>query len=453
MKKMGKLFGTDGIRGVANEYPMTAEMVENLGRAVAEIFKQKAGNASVVIGKDTRISGDMLEHALVSGICSMGSDAYLAGVLPTPGVAFITALRKANVGIVISASHNPYYDNGIKIFKGDGFKLSDEREAEIETLVLDKSIASLGKSIRNIGRTYEISDADINYKNFLKGSIPKADALKGIKIIVDCSNGATYKIAPSMFAELGAEVEAVSTHPDGKNINDRCGSEHPEVLKQMVVDHGADIGLAFDGDGDRLIAIDETGDVLSGDQILAVCAKFLKQKGRLIGNRVVSTIMSNMGLGVALKNMGIEHIMSNVGDRYVMQEMIASGAILGGEDSGHMIFLDHHTTGDGMHTALRLIEVMKNESKPLSELKNVMTVFPQVLLNVEVRQKPDISTIPEISQEVKSVEEKLKGKGRVLIRYSGTQPMCRVMVEGPTLEETTEYCEQLTDIVKNILGK
>ena len=450
---MGKLFGTDGIRGVANEYPMTPEMVENIGRAVAKIFKGKEGKASVVIGKDTRISGDMLERALVSGICSMGSDAYLTGILPTPGVAFITALKQANAGIVISASHNPYYDNGIKIFNGDGFKLSDEREAEIETLVLDKTITALTKSIRNIGRTYGISDADIKYKNFVKGSMPETFDLKGLKITVDCSNGATYKIAPLMFAELGAEVEAFFTHPDGKNINDRCGSEHPEVLKQMVVDHGADIGLAFDGDGDRLIAIDETGDVLSGDQILAVCAKFLKQKGRLKRNRVVSTIMSNMGLGVALKNMGIEHIMSNVGDRYVMQEMIASGAILGGEDSGHMIFLDHHTTGDGMLTALRLIEVMINESKPLSELKKVMTVFPQALLNVEVRKKPDIDTIPEITQEIKLVEEKLKGKGRVLVRYSGTQPMCRVMVEGPTIEETTEYCEQLADIVKYILGK
>ncbi|UCD90343.1 MAG: phosphoglucosamine mutase, partial [Desulfobacterales bacterium] len=394
---MGKLFGTDGIRGVADEYPMTAEMAVSIGRAVAKIFKGKERETKVVIGKDTRISGDMLEHALVSGICSMGSDAYLAGILPTPGVAFITALRKADAGIVISASHNPFYDNGIKIFNNNGFKLADKREAEIETFVLDKNSAAFGRSIQDKGCTYDINDADTRYKNFLKESMTIVDDLTGIKIIVDCSNGATYKIAPSIFAELGAVVEALFTNPDGKNINHRCGSEHPEVLKQMVVENQADIGLAFDGDGDRLIAIDETGDVLSGDQILAVCAKYMKQKGHLKRNLVVSTIMSNTGLGIALKQMGITHLMSNVGDRYVVQEMITSGAVLGGEASGHMIFLDRHTTGDGMLTGIRLIEIMKHEAKPLSELKNVMTVLPQALVNVEVRQKPDIETIPDLS--------------------------------------------------------
>ena len=449
---MGKLFGTDGIRGPANEYPITAEMAVNIGMAAAEIFKGKANKANVVIGKDTRISGDMLQHALVSGICSMGSDAYLADILPTPGVAFTTSSRKADAGIVISASHNPYYDNGIKFFNGDGFKLSDEKEAEIEALVLDKRISSLAKSIRNIGRTFEISGVDIIYADFLKRSMPKTNYLKGMKIVIDCSNGATYKIAPLVFTELGANVDALFIKPDGKNINDHCGSEYPEVLKQVVMENRADIGLAFDGDGDRLIAIDETGAVLTGDQILAVCAKFLKQKGLLKGNRVVSTIMSNMGLGVALKDMGIQHIMAKVGDRHVMEKMIAYGAILGGEDSGHMIFLDHHTTGDGMLTALRLMEVMNEESKPLSELKKIMTVFPQILINVEVTHKPDIETTPEIKDAIQSVEKRLKGKGRVLIRYSGTQPVCRIMVEGPTIDETTEYCNQLADMVKDKLG-
>jgi phosphoglucosamine mutase len=450
---MGKLFGTDGIRGIANKYPMTPEMVERIGKAIAAIFKEKNDKASVVIGKDTRLSGDTLEHALVSGVCSMGCDAYLTGILPTPGVAYLTAFRKAGAGVVISASHNPYQDNGIKVFNGNGFKLSDEREAEIEKLVLDNSATSTAKPMRKTGSVQQIDDADIIYKNFLKQSVSTAGNFKGMKILMDCANGATYKIAPSVFSELGATIEAFFIHPDGKNINDHCGSEYPEILKQRVVEKKADIGLAFDGDGDRLIAIDETGEVLPGDQILAVCAKFLSQKGLLKGNRVVSTVMSNMGLSIALKNLGIDHIISSVGDRYVMAKMIEAGAVLGGEDSGHMIFLDHHTTGDGLLTALKLIEVMKITGKPLSELKKVMTVFPQVLLNVDVRKKPDIETIPEIKQTITSVEEKLRGKGRVLVRYSGTQPMCRVMVEAPTMQETQKYCQQLADIVKNKLGR
>ncbi len=450
---MSKLFGTDGIRGVANEYPITPEMAVNIGRAVAVIFREDDKRSKIVIGKDTRISGDMLEYALVSGICSMGVDAYLAGILPTPGVAFMTSSTGANAGIVISASHNPYYDNGIKVFKGDGFKLSDEKEAEIEELVLNENTASLAKSVRAAGRVHKIADAGCSYVNFLKLTLPKSNYLKGLKIVIDCSNGATFEVAPEVFTEFGAEVEALYINPDGKNINDNCGSEHPENLKKIVVEKGADIGLAFDGDGDRLIAVDENGTVITGDQILAVCAKFMKQKGLLKGNQVVSTVMSNMGLGIALKQMGIKHMIVKVGDRYVMEKMISSGAVLGGEDSGHMIFLDYNTTGDGILTALRLIEAMKEESKPLSELCKIMMVFPQVLINVKVERKPDLNNIPPIKDAIKSVETSLRQKGRVLVRYSGTQPICRVMVEGLTIDETSKYCHQLADIVKANLGK
>jgi phosphoglucosamine mutase len=449
---MGKLFGTDGIRGVANQYPMTPEMAVTIGRAVAAIFKGDDKQSKIIIGKDTRISGDMLEHALVSGICSMGVDAYLTGILPTPGVAFMTSSTGANGGIVISASHNPYYDNGIKIFKGNGYKLSDEEEDEIEQLVFNKSIASSPQAVQDTGRVYNIEDAAIAYGNFLKRTLPENYYFKDLKIVMDCSNGATFEVAPAIFNELGAKVKTLYSNPDGKNINDNCGSQHPENLKKSVVKYGADIGFAFDGDGDRLIAVDEKGTVATGDQILAVCAKFMKQKGFLKGNQVVSTVMSNMGFGEALKKMGIKHMTSRVGDRYVMEKMVSSGAILGGEDSGHMIFLNYHTTGDGILAALRLIEAMKEESKPLSELCKIMTVFPQVLINVDVARKPNLKNVPDIKDAIKSVETVLGKKGRVVVRYSGTQPICRVMVEGPTIEETRRYCRQLADIVGNTLG-
>lgn len=449
---MKKLFGTDGIRGVANEYPMTPEMAVKIGRAAALYFQKDQNRAKIIIGKDTRISGSMLECALVSGICSTGSDAYRAGIIPTPGVAFMTSSTGASAGIVVSASHNPYYDNGIKIFKGNGSKLSDEIEGEIEKLILDDDIVSTCRSIRKTGSVYEIDDAWKRYATFLKSTLQGDSSFKGMKIVIDCSNGATYKIAPAIFADLGAEVESLFIKPDGKNINDNCGSQHPETLVEMVVKKGADIGLSFDGDGDRLVAVDEKGNIISGDRILAVCAKTMKQKGLLKNNIVVSTVMSNMGLGVALKDFGIKHVMADVGDRYVMEKMISSGAVLGGEDSGHTIFLDHHTTGDGILTALRLLETMHEEAKPLSELGKVMTVFPQVLLNVAVKSKPDIKTVPGIKEIIKAVETKLGEKGRVLVRYSGTQPVCRIMVEGPNISETKLFCQQIADVVQRLLG-
>jgi phosphoglucosamine mutase len=448
---MNKLFGTDGIRGVANTYPMTPEMALKIGKAAALIFAGK--RSKIVIGKDTRMSGDMLESAVASGVCSMGSDVFLAGILPTPGIAFLTASAGADAGIVISASHNPFYDNGIKIFKDDGYKISDEKESEIERLVLNENMDHLSETVQHTGRIYTMADSGKRYSEFLKKSLPKHIDFNGITIVMDCSNGATFRIAPELFTELGAKIELLFANPDGKNINDNCGSQHTEALINAVKEKNADIGLAFDGDGDRLVAVDENGYVVTGDRVIAVCAKYLKQKECLKGNQVVSTVMSNLGLRIALNGMGIKHAFSKVGDRHVVEKMISLGAVLGGEDSGHVIFLGHHTTGDGILTALKLMEVIKTESKPLSELSQVMTVYPQVLINVEVRHKPDLDTIPDIKDAIKSLEHRLGDEGRVLVRYSGTEPLCRVMVEGPTLNETNKHCRELADVIKKSIGK
>jgi phosphoglucosamine mutase len=450
---MNKLFGTDGIRGVANTYPMTSEMAMIIGKAVAWIFNKHDGRSKIVIGKDTRISGDMLEYAVASGICAMGSNVFLTGSLPTPGIAYLTVSSGANAGIMISASHNPFHDNGIKIFNGDGFKISDETEAEVEQLVLSENIEHLSKAVQNTGRIYAMPDSGKKYSEFLKKSLPKNIDFNGIKIVMDCSNGATFRVAPELFAKLGGDIEPLSVNPDGKNINDNCGSQHTEALRKAVKEKNADIGLAFDGDGDRLVAVDDKGDVVTGDRIIAVCAKYLKQKGRLKENQVVTTVMSNLGLRLALKNMDIKHTFSRVGDRRVVEKMISLGAVLGGEDSGHVVFLAHHTTGDGILTALKLMEVMKAESKALSELCQVMTVLPQALINVEVKHKPDFDTVPEIRDAIKAVEYRLGDEGRVLVRYSGTEPLCRVMVEGPTFDTTNKYCRELADKIKKKIGK
>ena len=449
---MKKLFGTDGIRGVANEYPMTAEMAVLVGRAVAVFFKKKGRPSKIIIGRDTRLSGDMLESAMVSGICSAGADACTAGVLPTPAIAHLAASFKANAGIMISASHNPYYDNGIKIFQGDGFKLTDGQEVAIEKLILNSAPAARLKTSHKIGARHHLEESQSDYIAFLKSTVPGEMYFKGLKIVMDCSNGATYRVAPQLFAELGVEVETLADAPNGININDACGSQHTENLIKAVKAVQADLGLAFDGDGDRLIAVAETGDVLTGDHILAICAKVMKQKGTLKNNLVVSTVMSNMGFGVALKNMGIRHEITQVGDRYVIQRMLAAGAVLGGEDSGHMIFADHHTTGDGILTALKLIQAVKTENQSLSRLSKIMTVYPQILINVDVKAKPDIEDVPEIVAAINAVEAELGENGRVLVRYSGTQPLCRVMVEGPNEAVTRRYCTQVADIVENIIG-
>lgn len=448
---MGRLFGTDGIRGVANEYPMTPEMMAKVGKSVAIKFKTE-GHSSIIIGRDTRLSGTMFENALITGICSIGTDVLLADIMPTPGVAFLTSALKANAGIVISASHNQFFDNGIKVFNQNGYKLSDETEDEIENLIFHNDKLSSVISNNNTCSVSAIDSGLIRYSNFLKNALPNKVSFKGIKIVMDCSNGATYKIAPALFADLGAEVEALNITPNGRNINENCGSEHIGSLVNKLLETKADIGIAFDGDGDRLIAVDEIGNVLSGDKILAICATTMKKKGLLRNNHVVSTVMSNMGLGSLFKEKGINHTISKVGDRYVMLEMKKTGAVLGGEDSGHIIFSDYQTTGDGILTALKLIQCMKDESKLLSDLGNILTVYPQVLMNITVSRKPDIKDVQELSDAIDHVKKILGEKGRVLLRYSGTQPLCRVMVEGQSQTDTEKMCKFLADKVKEYIG-
>ena len=449
---MGKLFGTDGIRGVANEHPMTAEMAMNIGRATAHLFKKRGHVPKIIIGKDTRISGYMLENALVSGICSMGVHAIMVGVLPTPGIAFLTGSMRADAGIVISASHNPFQDNGIKIFGSEGFKLPDETETAIEEIVFANNLHTLHPSPSELGKAYRMEDARGRYIVFLKHAFPKECSLEGTRIVLDCSNGATYRVAPETFMELGAEVTTLFDEPNGKNINLQCGSQHPEVLAKEVRKAKADVGFAFDGDGDRMIAVDETGAVMTGDRMLAICAASLKKQGLLTNNLVVRTVMSNIGLGLAFESLGIDSVMTGVGDRYVIEEMQAGGASIGGEDSGHLIFLRHHTTGDGIITALQLAAAMKKEGKPLSELAKIMKVFPQMLINVNVKSRPEIETVPEIMTAIREVERRLGGQGRVLVRYSGTQNMCRVMVEGPTPEETERFCRKIAEVAEKTLN-
>jgi phosphoglucosamine mutase len=447
---MGKLFGTDGIRGVANVYPMDVETAVSAGRAIAQYFRSDRNEDGVIcIGQDTRLSGDMITQAVSAGICSAGMNASLLGVVPTPAVAYLTHATGARAGVVISASHNPFEDNGIKLFNSNGYKLEDKEEDEIEAL-MEKG-AGNHLAPMQIGHTMTTGDAGEQYLGFLKAGATELN-IQDLKIVVDCSNGAASHIAPEIFRRLGATVWPIYCSPNGTNINDGCGSQHPEKLAHQVVENNADLGLAFDGDGDRLIAVDEKGGVLTGDQIMAICAKDLKNKGILKHNKVVSTVMSNMGFRIAMKALGVELFITQVGDRYVMQEMMAQDAVLGGEDSGHMIFLDRHTTGDGIMAALRLMDAIQSVDAPLSDLSNVMTVFPQVLINVDVQSKPDLSSIPEIREAIKVVESELGDQGRVLVRYSGTQLKCRVMVEGPTKKLTEQLCIKLVGVVKTELG-
>jgi len=449
---MGKLFGTDGIRGVANEYPITPDMAMQVGQATAYILKKEGHRSRIVIGKDTRLSGYMIESALVSGICSMGSDVILVGPVPTPGIAFLTTNLDADAGIVISASHNPFQDNGIKIFSKKGYKLTDEEEQSIENLILSKKLPTLLTDAENLGRAYREEDASGRYIVFLKHSFPRGLDLEDIKIVLDCANGATYKVAPTLFTEMRAEVIALNVNPDGQNINLDCGALYPEELAKSVVENKADIGLAFDGDGDRLIAVDEKGNIVNGDKIIAICANKLKEEGMLKNNTVVTTVMSNLGLSVAFKEMDIRNITTKVGDRYVLEEMLKTGSIIGGEDSGHVIFKEHHTTGDGILTALQLLSVLKKENKPLSKLAKIMRTFPQVLINVKVKRKAPLEEIPELKHVISKVEKELGDEGRVLVRYSGTQPVCRVMLEGPTESETERLAKEIAQVVEDKLS-
>jgi phosphoglucosamine mutase len=394
----------------------------------------------------------MLESSLEAGITSMGGHPYLVGVLPTPGIAFITQSMRADAGIVISASHNPYEDNGIKVFNGNGFKLSDQEEKTIEDLILSGELENLLPPAREMGQAFRMEDVNGRYIVFLKNTFPRDLSMEGMKIVLDVANGATYKVAPIAFAELGAQVEVIHNVPNGLNINDRCGSQHTEDLRKRVVETQAALGLAFDGDGDRLIAVDEKGNEATGDQILLTCALVLKEQGRLRNNLLISTVMSNLGLRVACKRHGLSQYASNVGDRYVLEDMIRLGGVIGGEQSGHTIFLDHHTTGDGIITAMQVVASMVRTGKRLSELSGMMDIFPQKLINVNVKRKPKLDRMPEITQAIKQVEQELGDEGRVLVRYSGTQNMCRVMVEGPSTAITEKYCSQLAEIVEGALG-
>ena len=445
---MGKLFGTDGIRGVANQYPITCELALKIGQAVG-LFSKQNGFNTIIIGKDTRISGDMLESALAAGVASTGIDVKIAGVIPTPGVAYLcSADKNIGAGIVVSASHNPYQDNGIKIFKNDGEKLSNKEENQVEDYILN-SKHSPQSSIGTIRRVY---DSTKQYSKFLLDSFSYNQLNKKLKIIIDCSNGAASKAAHMVFNDKLFDVQFIHDSPDGKNINLNCGSQHIQDLQDLVLKNQADIGLAFDGDADRLIVVDELGHKITGDGILAVCAKHAKDAEKLNRNIVVSTIMSNIGLTKTLDTMAIEHIKSDVGDQKVLEAMKESGAVIGGEDSGHMIFLDSHTTGDGMLSALKLLEVLIETDQSLSELSSIMTVFPQILMNVEVnKSRPDFTKIKSIADTIKLIEQKLGNKGRVLIRYSGTQPLIRVMVEGPDQTTVEKYCSMICESIKKNL--
>jgi phosphoglucosamine mutase len=449
---MKKLFGTDGVRGVANVYPMTTEMAMQIGRAAAYIFKDGQKRHRIVIGKDTRLSGYMIENALSAGINSMGVDVLLVGPLPTPGIANITSSMRADAGVVISASHNPFQDNGIKFFSRDGFKLPDEMELRIEELIFSKKIDSLRPTATEVGKAYRIDDAIGRYVVFLKSTFPKELDLAGLKIVLDCANGAAYKVAPAVLEELGAEVVTIGVKPNGTNINAGCGSLHPEIISAAVREHNADLGIALDGDADRVIFVDEHGNEVDGDRIMAICAIDLLKQKKLRKNTVVATVMSNMGLDIAVKKAGGKVIKTAVGDRYVVEEMRKCGYNLGGEQSGHMIFLDHNTTGDGTLTALQVLAVMGRLGRSLSELAEVMTPLPQVLVNVKVAEKRDILTIPEIAGLVRDIEEKVRDEGRILIRYSGTEPLLRIMIEGRDKDQISGWAREIADNVEKSIG-
>lgn len=449
---MRKLFGTDGIRGIFNEEPVTPEMGHKVGRAVVRYFGREGTQPRIVVGRDTRLSGKPLQDAIVSGILSMDGEPILVGELPTPGVAYVTKDIGADAGIMISASHNPYEYNGFKIFSHEGFKLGDEAESQIEDLIFSDTVPALPQEKLALGGEQEVGGAGDRYLSFLQHTLRKGYSFENMKIVLDCANGATSRVAPVLFERMGAEVESLFVTPDGKNINRDCGSQHPETLSERVLETSPHVGIAFDGDGDRMVAVDEKGDVLTGDQVLLICAKTLKDRGELKNNLVVSTVMSNMGFRVALKDLGIGHIATNVGDRYVLEEMRASRAILGGEESGHIIFLQHHTTGDGLLSALQLLSAMKTSGHSLSQLSTLMPIFPQVLINVRVKKKREISSVPELVRAQQDVETRLGERGRVLLRYSGTEPVCRIMVEGERQEEIDRYARQIAEVVTKLLG-
>lgn len=452
-----RLFGTDGIRGRANVHPMTGEMMLELGRALALVFRLRPTRERaprVLIAKDTRRSGYMLEDALAAGLCSMGVNVLQVGPIPTPGLAFLTVDMRCDAGAMISASHNPFHDNGVKFFSRDGFKLPDEVEDRIEGLMFSDETRQSLPTAEAIGRATRIDDAAGRYIVFLKKTFPKEQTLDGLRVVVDCANGAAYRVAPTVLEELGAEVVPIATAPNGTNINDGCGAVHPESVSRAVRTFRADVGIALDGDADRVVLADESGAIVDGDRILALCAIDLLERGGLRGGRVVGTVMSNLGLEVALRSRGIGLVRAPVGDRYVVETMRREDLNLGGEQSGHLVFLDHNTTGDGILTALQVLARMGRTDRPLSELSRVMDAFPQVQRSVRVRSKPPFEEVPEIARLVGRIENELGPEGRIVVRYSGTEPIARVMLQATKDADRIEtLADELSAAIRATIGE
>ena len=448
----GKLFGTDGVRGRANHAPMTVETALSLGRAVGMLLCQEGEHPRVVIGKDTRRSCYMFENALIAGLCSMGVHTLMVGPLPTPGVAFITRAYRADAGVVISASHNPYHDNGIKFFKADGFKLLDEEERWVEEAIRTRAFDDALPRDSEIGRNKKVEGADVRYVEFVKNTFARKRSLQGMQVVLDCANGAGYHVGPLIFEELDAELTTLGVNPNGLNINENVGALHPQLLQRTVVEQGAHVGIALDGDADRVVMVDEKGQIVDGDRILGICAMSLKERNALPNNRIVGTVMSNEGFVQTMRSQGIEVLRAKVGDRNVLREMRKCNAVLGGEQSGHIIFLDHNTTGDGLVSALQVLRIMQDTGKPLSELAAFFDPYPQVLLNVKVREKPPIDSLHDIRSTVDQVERLMQGNGRVLVRYSGTENICRVMVEGPDGDQVGRFAQEIADTVQTSIG-
>ena len=449
---MARMFGTDGVRGVANT-ELTTELAMALGKAGAYVLGREYKRPLILIGRDTRISGCMLEDALCAGILSMGGDVIKVGVIPTPGIAFLVKKLNAAAGVVISASHNPFEYNGIKFFSGDGYKLDDAIEDEIEKYVKEGIPAEASRSGADLGRIIEPDESPVAlYKEFVKSTFD--GDLKGIKLVLDCANGASFVAAEDVFTELGAEIKVIADKPDGININDNCGSTHPEALGEAVLSENADMGLAFDGDADRLIAVDETGKVVDGDRVISVCARLMKDEDRLANDSVTVTVMSNIGFHKRAEELGIKVEVTAVGDRYVLENMKKTGCRIGGEQSGHMIFLDYSTTGDGMIAALQLLKAYKRYGKKLSELAEEMKVYPQVLINAHVKNenKHTYMENAEVKTAIEEVEKKMAGEGRVLIRPSGTEPLVRVMLEGSDTEKIRQLAQELADLIESKLS-
>ena len=448
-----RLFGTDGVRGTANVHPMTAEMALSLGQAIARVFRVEGNKRRrIIIGKDTRLSGYLFEDALAAGICSMGVDVIQVGPMPTPGMAFLTADMRCQAGVMISASHNPYHDNGIKFFSSDGFKLPDAIERRIESLIASGELSELRAPPDEIGRAHRIEDAAGRYVVFLKKTFPIEFSLDGMRVVLDCANGASYVVGPTALEELGAEVSALGVSPNGRNINDGCGSLFPERAADKVNEIRADVGIALDGDADRVVMIDETGAILDGDQLLALCAQDMVERGVLRGGQVVATVMSNLGLEKALEELGVDLLRTQVGDRYVVEAMREGGFNLGGEQSGHVIFLDHNTSGDGLITALQVLAIMRRKGRKLSELTANYVRYPQILVNVSVTEKKPIEDLPEFSRLVAKIESALGDRGRILFRYSGTESLARIMVEGDDERKIREYGHELAESLRSALG-